>query len=155
MRKVIIAPITYDKALPTEKWLNLDELATVHVTSEEPTLPIESAFTAKGVGWRAASAGIQTIRLVFDEPQKINRIWLVFEETDNARTQEFLLRWSSDEGQTFHEIIRQQWNFSTESAREIENYKVDLSRVSMLELVIMPDNRGYEAKASLMAMRLA
>jgi hypothetical protein len=155
MRKVIIAPVTYNKELPTEDWLNLDELATVHVTSEDPNFPVESAFTAEDAGWRAASAGTQTIRLVFDEPQQIKRIWLLFEETENARTQEFLLRWSTDKGQAFHDIVRQQWNFSTESGREIENYKVDLSEVTMLELIIVPDNRGGEGKASLTAMRLA
>jgi F5/8 type C domain len=155
MRKVIIAPVRYDKVLPTEIWLNLDELATVHVTSEQPSYPIESAFTPDGVGWRAASNGTQTIRLVFDEPQKITRIWLMFEETENARTQEFVLRWSPDRGQTFHEIVRQQWNFGSDSARETENYNVELSGVTVLELIIMPDNRGGQAKASLMGMRLA
>jgi hypothetical protein len=120
VRKLIIAPLKYDKILSTENWLNLDELAVVHVTSEQSDYPIESAFLADGVGWRAASKGTQTIRLVFDEPQHINRIWLMFEEAENARTQEFVLRWSADGGQTFHEIVRQQWNFGPDSARETE-----------------------------------
>jgi hypothetical protein len=89
MPKVIIAPITYNKALPTEKWLNLEELATVHVTSEQPNFPIESAFNPEGIGWRAASPGTQTIRLVFDGPQQINRIWLLFEETETRGRRSF------------------------------------------------------------------
>jgi hypothetical protein len=96
------------------------------------------------------------VRLVFDKPQRINRIWLVFEETGNARTQEFVLRWSSDNGATFHEIVRQQWNFSPlDSTRETENYKVDLSDVTVLELIIVPDNRGGEASASLSRLFIA
>jgi len=155
VRKLIIAPLKYDKLLPTENWLNLDELATVHVTSEQPDHPVESAFLAGGVGWRAASKGTQTIRLVFDETQHINRIWLMFEEAENARTQEFVLRWSAGGGQTFHEIVRQQWNFGPDSARETENYKAELSKVTVLELIIVPDNRDGEAKASLARFCLA
>ena len=42
----------------------------------------------------------------------LKRIALVFEENDTRRTQEFVLRWSADGGQSFREIVRQQWNFS-------------------------------------------
>jgi len=54
----------------------------------------------------------QTIRLIFDEPQSLRRIALVFEETEIERTQDFVLRWSGDCGGSFQEIVRQQWNFS-------------------------------------------
>jgi hypothetical protein len=43
-------------------------------------------------GWRAAEFGAQIIRLIFDEPQRLERISLVFEETETERTQEFVLR---------------------------------------------------------------
>jgi hypothetical protein len=36
---------------------------------------------------------------------------------------------------------------STESIREVENYRVDLSGVTILELVIDPDIRGGFARA--------
>jgi hypothetical protein len=154
VRKVIIAPVK--SATPTESWLNLEELATVEVTSEEAGCPIESVFLSDGKGWRAAYKGAQTVRLTFDGPTRLSRIWLVFEDTETERTQEFVLRWSPDKGQTFHEIVRQQWNFSPpESAREIENYKVELLDVTILELVIVPDNRNGEAKASLAKFLLA
>jgi len=61
---------------------------------------------------RAAEPGAQTIRLLFDEPQELRRISLVFEEDEMMRTQEFVMRWSSDPGGPFREIARQQWNFS-------------------------------------------
>ena len=35
-----------------------------------------------------------------------------FEEDEMMRTQEFVMRWSSDPGGPFREIARQQWNFS-------------------------------------------
>jgi hypothetical protein len=56
-------------------------------------------------GWRAASSGTQTIRLIFDEPQRLARIALVFEETETARTQEFALRWSGDGGRSFRKLF--------------------------------------------------
>ena len=89
-------------------------------------------------------------------PQRIRRIWLVFEETEVERSQEFVLRWFSDGGHSFREIVRQLWNFSPpETTREIEDYKVELFDV-ILELVIVPDkSRGAIARASLKSMRLA
>ena len=58
-----------------EKWLDLDRAAVVEVTSEEKDFPIESALVAgKTTGWRAADSGTQTIRLIFDEPQRLNHI---------------------------------------------------------------------------------
>ncbi len=148
LRKIIIAPVKHTASSPTENWLKLEDLATVEVTSELRDHPIEDVFSAEGTGWRAASPGPQTMRLVFDQAQRIHRIWLVFEEPEIARTQEFLLRWSSD-GRNFHDIVRQQWNFSVNSAREIENYTVELSEVSVLELIIVPDNRDTVTIATL------
>jgi len=137
--------------------LDIDRLAVVQVTSEEQGFSIDSALLPGGEkGWRASSPGTQTIRIVFDEPQTLTRIWMVFEEPGNTRTQEFLLRWSPDKGNTFREIVRQQWNFSPpNSAREIEDYSVELAGVSLFELIITPDKSGGEAKASLAKLRLA
>src|SRR5579859_333664 len=33
-------------------------------------------------GWRAEASGTQTIRLIFDKPQKLSRISLIFEESE-------------------------------------------------------------------------
>jgi hypothetical protein len=81
---------------------------------------------------------------------------LVFEESENARTQEFVLRWSPDTGNSFREVVRQQWNFSSPgSIREIEDYAVELSDVTILELIIVPDQSGGATRASLASLRLA
>ena len=135
----------------------MERTALVEVTSEENGYPIESALLeAEDRGWRAGSPGIQTIRLIFDEPQKLRRIWLVFEDSENIRTQEFVLRWSPDRGNSFREIVRQQWNFNApDSIRETEDYAVELSDVTALELIIVPDKSGGLARASLASLRLA
>ncbi len=100
--------------------------------------------------------GTQTIRLLFDQPQRLRRISLVFEETETARTQEFVLRWSPDGGRSFREIVRQQWNFSPpNTTREIEEYHVELSDVTVLELVIVPDISRGAARASLKSLRVS
>jgi hypothetical protein len=129
----------------------------VEVTSEAKDHPIESALVSgESRGWRAADAGAQTIRLVFDESQTLKRIALVIEETEIERTQEFVLRWSGDYGGSFQEIVRQQWNFSPpNSTRDVEEYRVELSGVNVLELVIVPDISGGLAHASLKSLRLS
>ena len=107
-------------------------------------------------GWRASEAGSQTIRLIFDSPQRLRRIWLAFQDSEAFRTQEFVLRWASQLGRPFREIVRQQWNFSSPGGvREIEDYAVDLVDVGVLELIIVPDKGGGETRASLVKMRLA
>jgi hypothetical protein len=138
-------------------WLDLEELAQVEVTSEDAAYPIEAAFAPEEEScWRAAQPGPQTIRLLFDRPQRLSRVWLLFIETDSARTQEFVLRWSPDGGRSFREIVRQQWNFAPpETTREAEDYRVGLSGVTVLELAIVPDRSGGEARASLARWRLA
>jgi XRCC1 domain-containing protein len=157
MRKRLITPIPQDVSLLHERWLNLDGVAVVEVTSEDKDYPVESALVSGHTrGWRAADSGAQTIRLVFDESQTLKRIALVFEETGIERTQEFVLRWSADHGGSFQEIVRQQWNFSPpNSIREVEEYRVELSGVNVLELVIVPDISGGAAHASLKSLRLS
>jgi hypothetical protein len=93
---------------------------------------------------------------VFDQPQRLKQISLVFDEKETTRTQEFVLRWSSDGGSSFREIVRQQWNFSPpETMREVEEYQVELSNVTVLELIIVPNMSGGAARASLKSLRLS
>lgn len=154
MRKRIITP-TLENRSHAEGRLDVEQAAIVKITSEDKNYPVESAFASgRTRGWRAAESGAQAIRLVFDQPRKLKRISLVFEENESARTQEFVLRWSSD-GNSFHEIVRQQWTFSPPSTvREAEEYRVDLPDVSVLELNIVPSINGGPARASLTNMSL-
>lgn len=155
MRKRTITS-TQDEIEARGDWLDLDAVAEVELTSEDPDHPIEAALLpGVGSGWRAAGSGEQTIRLLFPEPQRLRRIVLEFSEPLHARTQEFVLRWSPDGGGTFHEIVRQQWNFSPDGATsENEDVSVDLSDVTILELSIKPDTGGGGI-ASLARLRLA
>jgi hypothetical protein len=151
MRKRLIRPEPRD----TGPWLPVAELASVEMTSEDPAAPVESALQGRAPGWRATEAGPQTIRIVFDRPHALRRIRLVFDEPELARTQELVLRWSPD-GQSFREVVRQQWNFSPAGAtREVEDYRVDLATVKVLALDIVPSIGGGRAVASLTELRLA
>ncbi len=157
MRKRMIGTIQADAPETDPDWLPLDKIAVVEVSSEEFAHPIENALLGgKEMGWRAALAGEQTIRLIFDHPQAIKRIRLSFVEHDVERSQEFVLRWSPDYGRTFHEIVRQQWNFNPQnSVQEIEAYHVDLLGVTQLELKIVPDRSGGDMRATLAQLSLA
>ncbi len=148
--------ISESPSVSDQAWLNLETAATLELTSEDERHPIEAALSSRDQGWRAAGPGPQTIRLVFDQPQRLRRINLVFNEADISRTQEFVLRWRSEADQSFREIVRQQWNFSPpQTAREIEDYQVDLASVKVLELLIVPDIGGGNTYASLENLRLA
>lgn len=151
MRKRMIAATEQDTLVHGHAWLDLPRLADVEITSEDPAHPIEAALLPDGnSGWRAAHPGPQTIRLVFINPQTIQRIRVEFVEHAAQRTQQFVLRWSVDRGESFREIVRQQWNFSPHGATcETEDYRVDLPDATLVELTITPDIGGGDARASL------
>jgi len=157
MRKSIIAQENKDFISPELNWLDLLSVARAELTSEDTMHPIESALTPLAeLGWRASEPGMQTIRLLFDEPLQIRRVHLVFQEDKQQRTQEFVLRLSLDEGRSYREIVRQQYNFTPpDTSLEIEEYIVDLIGVTALELVIVPDISGGDAHASLGRLLIA
>ena len=157
MRKRIITHVQKEAASSDPNWLNMEGLAEVEITSEDAAHPIESALLpGQTSGWRAAEAGKQTIRLLFNHPQRLRRIWMNFVEPQTERTQEYVLRWSPDSGQSFREIVRQQWNFSPPSTmNETEDHHVELPAVTMLELSIIPNMSGGDACASLAQLRVA
>ena len=158
MRKQIINEETQGVS-PAEPqdWRDLERLVQVELTSEDAEHAIESALVSNtGSGWRAQLPGKQTIRLLFDAPQRISRIQLVFQEDALERTQEFVLCWSRGPGEPPREIVRQQYNFSPPgNTREQEDYFVDLEAMTMLELQINPDISGGGVHASLEQLRLA
>lgn len=157
MRKRLIEETKENRlSIAPTGWLKVEELAEVEISSEDAQHPIESALLTGGNGWRAADPGQQTIRLLFAQPQQLRRIRVRFVETAVQRTQEYLLRWSGEAGQSFREIVRQQWNFSPEgSVTQTEEHRVDLSGVTVLELIITPDIGNEHAVASLAELRIA
>ena len=157
MRKRIVTHGTQAVAPPDGDWLDLENLAQAELTSEDASHPTESALKpAVGSGGPAAEPGQHTVRLLFDKPLQVKRIHLQFHEGKQQRTHEFLLRWSSDGGRSYHEILRQQYNFSPPNdTREIEDYEVDLVGLRVLEIIIFPDISGGCARASIAELRLA
>ena len=157
MRKRIITQGTQGIIPPEEDWMDLENSAQAELTSEDASHPIESALTPGwGSGWRASESGQQTVRLLFDQPLKVKHVHIVFHEDEQQRTQEFLLRWSSDGGRSFREIVRQQYNFSPpNNTSEIEDYEVDLVGLRVLEIIIFPDISGGCSRASIAELRLA
>jgi len=157
MRKSVIDKVTiHPEQRSEQEWLELEQMAQVEVTSEDPNFPIESALTSgKGPGWRAAEKGKQIIRIIFDKPRPLRLIRLEFSETEIERTQEFTLQWSAESGRPFTDIVRQQWSFSPHgSTSEVEEYRVDLDSVSVLELTLRPDLTPGNAFATLAKWRV-
>ena len=152
MRKRIVPAVSVRSALH-EEWLDLEGLAEIRVTSEDPAHPIEAALLpGGGAGWRASEPGPQTIQIVFDNGQNLSLIHLVFVEEKRTRSHEFVLRWAARAGEKSREIVRQQYNFSPVSS-EVENYEVNLQGVKILEFEIVPSG-GSDDYASLTELRL-
>ncbi|HEX3372662.1 MAG TPA: hypothetical protein VHS13_00560 [Edaphobacter sp.] len=159
MRKSIVSPSAAATTPISEVWRDLERIARVEISSEDEQFPIENAVGKKETtGWRAAETGPQLIRLQFDEPQNIKRLRLRFVERAAERTQEFAV--FAGAGPQLKEIVRQQWTFSPYgSTEETEDYTVNLSGITTLELRIDPD-RSNDPKqsreyASLQSLRLA
>lgn len=157
MRKRLIAESKPELTSANAEWLDLERLAQVELTSEDPDYPIEAALDPAASGeWRAASPGEQTIRLLFDQPQRLRRISLLFIEEQQERTHQLVLSWAGKNQSGYREIARQQFNFSPQSAtRELEEYAVDLAGVTILEARITPNISGGDARASLAQLRVA
>ena len=68
MRKRVITPTQGTVRSRGEGWLDVERAAIVEITSEDKNFPVESVFSSgETQGWRAAMAGAQTIRLIFDQ----------------------------------------------------------------------------------------
>ncbi len=157
MRKEIAAGQA--AAAEAGRWMDLEALARVRISSETATHPVENALTLNPEkneeGWQAASAGPQIITLLFDHPLRIRRIQLHFLEREHERSQEFALR-AARLAEPAREILRQQWSFSPQgSTQELEDYRVELDEVTSLELTIDPDRGQGRFPATLTALRVA
>ncbi|MDQ6992553.1 MAG: hypothetical protein Q9M31_03705 [Mariprofundus sp.] len=156
MRKRIVGQNRKNNSAQTHQWLHIETIAEAELTSEATEFPIESALLVDSDSyWQAAESGEQSITLVFDEPQQLECIRLLFQR-EQMLTQEFLLCWSADHGKTYQDIARQQFNFSSPNAtEELEEYHVNLKGVTALKLSIIPDISGGDAHATLMQWYIA
>lgn len=134
-------------------------VATVLVSSEDPRYPIDAAFDGqRGPGasrWIAAQSGEQTLILAFDTPQTIRKILVEVEEPEISRTQEMAVSISHDGGQTYRELMRQEYNFSPPGTTlEHEEWSIKADAVSHLQLRIKPDKGGKAGRATLTTLAL-
>ena len=155
MRKTILGNQAENLTHFGGQWFGINAIAAIGVTSEAEEAPVESIFDPDSeTGWRAGSPGVQVIRITFGEPKTVRRIQLEFREPTFERTQEFTLHATAAGGETA-EVIRQQWTFSPQgSAHEIEDYRLSLKDISIVELTINPDLQYGRAPASLVHLRI-
>lgn len=158
MRKHILQsrPVT---AAQSPEELDVKTLATVEVTSEAADHPVENAFDHQrgpgGTRWIAATSGEQTVILAFDAPQNIRQVAVEVEETQAARAQELALAVSRDGGNTYRELLRQEFNFSPSGTTfEREEWTIGVDQVTHLRLLIKPDKGGGPCRASLTSLSL-
>ena len=115
LRKQII-PRPPVEAASLEGQIPVAEVATVQVTSEQASHPVDNVFDNRrgpgGSRWVADQPGEQTLVLVFDSPQTIRQVSLEVEELSVSRTQELSVSVSSDRGRTYRELLRQEFTFS-------------------------------------------
>jgi hypothetical protein len=159
MRKSIVSPSAVAATPISDLWRDLERIARVEISSEDEQFPIEHALGKKETtGWRAAGTGPQLIRLHFDEPLNIKRLRLHFVDKAAERSQEFAV--FAGAGHDLKEVVRQQWSFSPNgSTEEIEDFTVNLSGITTMEIRIDPD-RSHDPKqsqnyASLQSLKLA
>ena len=158
LRKQIIQAATARPAATPDE-IDIAAVATVLVSSEAPEHPVDHAFDRdRGPGrsrWVAGEVGEQTLILAFDAPQTIRRVALEVEEPEVARTQELQLAVSRDGGQTYREVLRQEYNFSPPGTTfEREDWTVTTEGVTHLRLVIRPDKGGKTCRATLTSLVL-
>ena len=158
LRKHIVK-VSPSHPVPQPGEMDIAATATVQVTSEDPTHPIEHVFdTRRGPGgsrWVAAEPGEQTLILAFDTPQIIHQTILEVEESEVSRTQELQLSVSHDGGQTYRELRRQEYNFSPPGTTfEREAWTVLAEGVTHLQLWMKPDKGGKSCRATLTSVVL-
>lgn len=154
MRKHIVRPTSLAASTPSVQELNIADLATIFVTSEAADFPVENAFDDRrgpgGSYWAAAEPGEQTLTVAFDAPQILQRITLEVEEREVERTQELRIALSEDGGQTYRELLRQEYTFSPMGATfEREEWSVPTRKVTHVQVRIKPDKGGRPGRATL------
>jgi hypothetical protein len=158
LRKQILTEWPISKA----PWIGEKEIAaiaTVWVTSEAADNPIDYAFDNRrgpgGSRWVAAETGAQRLILAFDQPQTLHSITVEVEEPEVSRTQELQVSVSTDNGQTFQELRRQEYTFSPPGTTfEREEWAVTAEAVTHLQIVILPDKGDKPCRATLTTLAL-
>jgi hypothetical protein len=139
--------------------ISIQDVATVFVTSEAVDHPVDhicDGHHGRGATrWIAGEPGEQVIVLAFDSPQDLHKVSLEIEEPNVSRTQELTLALSFDGGQTYREVLRQEYNFSPPGTTfERETWVVPARAVTHLRLCIKPDKSNHPAYATITSLVL-
>jgi hypothetical protein len=143
----------------TRNEIDLTRCATIAYTSEDPAHPVENLLDGRsGPGatrWIGARPDVtETIVVEFDRPQAISGLVYEVEETARGRTQEVRVDVSEDGGQTYRQVLVQEYNFSPGGATfQREEQRLEVRRASHLRLTIVPDKNG-SGTATLTVLRL-
>ena len=135
------------------------DTATVLVTSEMPDHPIDYICDGRrgpgGTRWIAEQPGDQTVILAFDTPQTLHAVSLEVEENEVNRTQEITLATSQDNGRTYREMLRQEYNFSPPGTTfQHERWRVQAEGITNLRIWIRPDKGGRPYHATMTSLVL-
>jgi hypothetical protein len=157
IRKQIVPTLGEDSK--ATRGLSVADTAEVLVTSEAPDHPIHNLFDGRGgpagTRWMASTPGDQTIILSFKQPQGIRRLTVEIEEQSISRTQEMTISLAQDSGQTYRELLRQEYTFSPPGTTfEREDWTISASNVTRLRVWIRPDKGGKPAFATMTTLRL-
>lgn len=137
--------------------IDITKIATGLITSEDANHPLENAFDDKrgkgGSCWIADSTDEQTLILEFDTPQAIRQVILEIEELEVSRNQELQISISHDGGESYQEILRQEYNFSPPGTTfEKEEWTLNADNVTHFRLVIKPDKGNKPCKAKITSL---
>jgi hypothetical protein len=154
-KSIISTPETGLKVSPAGSWFDLDTVARVELSSEDPKHPFEEALRVETpLGWKAAVPGPQVLVIHFDDATAVRRIRLQFREERLERSQEIAL-FATFANQSRKELARQQWVFSPGGATtELEDYFFDLKDVTSIELQIDPGRHDRQVYATLEAIQI-
>jgi hypothetical protein len=133
--------------------------ATIAYSSEDPAHPVEHMLDGRnGPGatrWVSTRPDtVEHIVIEFDRPQPVSHLLYEVEETLRERTQEVRLDVSEDGGQSYRQILVQEYNFSPRGATyQREEQRFNLRQVTHLRLTLVPNKSG-SGTASITALRL-
>ncbi len=139
--------------------IDIGNCATIIYSSESPAHPVEHLLDSHhGPGatrWLSARSDVtEQIVLEFDKPQTISLLVYEVEERTRERTQEVRLEVSEDAGQTFRQVLVQEYTFSPAGATyQREEQRLNLHQISHLRLMIVPNKSG-SGTATLTSLRL-
>ena len=152
-------PLEANAATSATDEIDIAGCAAIAYTSEDPAHPVEHMLDGCcGPGaprWMSARPDTtEHIVIEIDRPQTISGLVYEVEETTRERTQEVRVEASEDGGQSYRQILVQEYNFSPGGATyQREEQRFNLRQVTHLRLTIVPNKSG-SGTATLTALRL-